>query len=579
MNSLDISPSPSQEDEDLLERSVKKSKVSDKDLNMNMEECVPETPFLNVIVEQQSTPTAGYEKGVGIHLDQPPRISYSEMLAGNSTQPHRKDPGDSIRGVVYPDSHDDVYDKEEDKDYCPLICLTKEEKKSLRDRWRQSLIVKLWGRKIGYNFLQKKLQSMWRPKAFMDLVALENDYFLVRFHSKQDFEFARDQGPWSILDHYLVVKEQSPDFDPTTNKTEKLIVWVRIPCLPIEYFDYDFLKKVGEKIGKPIRADHNTGMAARGRYARICVEVDITKPLLTMFKLKRRVRHIEYEGLHLVCFECGIVGHKKEDCKKLRSEVDRADDQFAGESGVTVNGETFIRKVHTRKETMSENTGEANFGPWMIAQKKNTRYGKARYGRYGNGDNQGTKEGKKVESGRNYKESDKVEIRSRFNALYDLEEEDKQENNNETNEPKSGVKKAHYQEVKNKKQSKRGKSPIPYLNTVEVGQANSGETHEINNNNNIALQQEKPRSKLRQAATETEHTVVRGKNKGQIITRITVTTMDDTMDEEEAIPIDEHHNDPSNLEELNDITLMEMEDGYGVYMVQEGLDPGGRIAI
>lgn len=101
----------------------------------------------------------------------------------------------------------------------------------------------------------------------MDLITLENDYFLVRFYSKDDYEFARDQGPWTILDHYLVAKEWMPNIDPITDKTEKLIVWVRIPCLPIEYFNFMFLKKVGEKIGKPIRVDHSTRIVALGGFA------------------------------------------------------------------------------------------------------------------------------------------------------------------------------------------------------------------------------------------------------------------------------------------------------------------------
>lgn len=239
------------------------------------------------------------------------RPSYSEMLARMAN--HRQSAGvQEDMSSDYPDSDDNVNEKEEDKDYCPLITLTEEEKKSLRQKWRQSLIIKLRGKKVGYNYLQRKLQTMWRPEAFMNLVALENEYYLVRFHSIDDYKFARDQGPWSILDHYFMVKEWTPNFDPITNKTEKLIVCVRIPCLPIEYFDYEILKKVGEKIGKPISGDHNTGRATRGRFARICVEIDITKPLLTMFKLHKRVRHIEYEGSHLVCFECGIVGHRKE---------------------------------------------------------------------------------------------------------------------------------------------------------------------------------------------------------------------------------------------------------------------------
>lgn len=150
---------------------------------------------------------------------------------------------DGEKEFTYPDSDDDEYVRDEDSKHCLLICLSKEEKKFLRERWRQSLIIKLWGRKVDYNFLLKKLQSMWRPKAFMDLVALENDYFLVRFYSKDNYEFTRDESPWIILDHYLIVKEWAPNFDPIIDKTKKVIIWVRFPCFPIEYFDYSFFSE------------------------------------------------------------------------------------------------------------------------------------------------------------------------------------------------------------------------------------------------------------------------------------------------------------------------------------------------
>ena len=42
--------------------------------------------------------------------------------------------------------------------------------------------------------------------------------------------------------------------------------------------------KVGEKIRKPIRIDQTTRLVSRGKFARLCVEVDITKPLLSKFK-------------------------------------------------------------------------------------------------------------------------------------------------------------------------------------------------------------------------------------------------------------------------------------------------------
>lgn len=80
-------------------------------------------------------------------------------------------------------------------------------KKFMRRPWRQTLIVKLLGRTIGYNYLLRRIQAIWRPKASIELIALDNDYFLVKFQFLGVYNFSKFEGPWIILDHYLVVEE------------------------------------------------------------------------------------------------------------------------------------------------------------------------------------------------------------------------------------------------------------------------------------------------------------------------------------------------------------------------------------
>ena len=66
-----------------------------------------------------------------------------------------------------------------------------------------------------------------------------------------------------------------------------ILVWVRFPHLPIEYFNRDFLMKNGARIGRPVKVDQATDQVLRGKFARLCVEVTITKPLLARFRLRR----------------------------------------------------------------------------------------------------------------------------------------------------------------------------------------------------------------------------------------------------------------------------------------------------
>lgn len=253
--------------------------------------------------------------------DHQPRRSFKDSILGGDYGVYNK----TCKEKDEPVSDDDEAEQTEDDEDCPTITLTKKEKACLRQPWRRTLIIKVWGRSVGYNYLLKRLQMIWKPKASMDLIGLSNGYFLVKFGAEEDYKFTKFEGPWMILDHYLIVKEWSHDFDPLTDTTEKILVWVRFPCIPIEYYDTDFLMRLGKKIGKPIRVDDATSLASRGLFARMCIEIDIGKPLLAKFKLRKRIRKIEYEGIHLICFRCGVYGHHQENCLTGRNNVKEAD--------------------------------------------------------------------------------------------------------------------------------------------------------------------------------------------------------------------------------------------------------------
>ena len=84
----------------------------------------------------------------------------------------------------------------------------------------------------------------------------------------------------------------------------------------------------GKQIGKVLKIDYTTSDAERGRYIRLCAEVDltITKPLLSKFRLNRTVWKIEYESLNMICFNCGKgkYGLKDDNCplKQVEGQTD-----------------------------------------------------------------------------------------------------------------------------------------------------------------------------------------------------------------------------------------------------------------
>lgn len=77
----------------------------------------------------------------------------------------------------------------------------------------------------------------------------------------------------------------------------------------------------------------NTSGHLRGHYARICVLVNLEEQLMAGFSLDGEDYYVEYEGLHLLCTNCGLYGHKSVECK---SGAVRAK---AGGSAEAINGE------------------------------------------------------------------------------------------------------------------------------------------------------------------------------------------------------------------------------------------------
>ena len=116
-------------------------------------------------------------------------------------------------------------------------------------------------------------------------------------------------GPWFVGDQYLHVQAWEAEFHPGTVKVTSTAVWIRLEHSPIEYYHHKFLKHVGNKIGKLLKIDAITNSATRGRFAQICVQINLHKSLPKRFKIGTFWQDIVYENVPLLCYKCGQIGH------------------------------------------------------------------------------------------------------------------------------------------------------------------------------------------------------------------------------------------------------------------------------
>ncbi|KAK3182705.1 hypothetical protein Dsin_029991, partial [Dipteronia sinensis] len=115
----------------------------------------------------------------------------------------------------------------------------------------------------------------------------------------EGLDFVLIGGSWIIANQYLVVQKWRPNFVPREEEIQTMPVWVRLSKLPREWINADLLLSI-------------EGLLARDRFSRICVEIDITKPLKGSLNVEEKSIRVEYENLGLICFNCGRVGYSKD---------------------------------------------------------------------------------------------------------------------------------------------------------------------------------------------------------------------------------------------------------------------------
>ncbi|KAF7834641.1 zinc ion binding nucleic acid binding protein [Senna tora] len=313
----------SQEEQDLLERETKKikSRVGDfSGLNVRI-------PVSYGDIARDSDPRDSHvreEEGGGART----RVSAEQRRENKETHIGEAAENDEEQREESDDNDTSGFIFETDPDgddACVVVKISEKEKKSLSEPFEQALIIKL----------------------------------LVKFSCMEDYEAALMNGLWVIFDHYLTIHFWSPEFDPSFYTIQKLAVWVRFSDLPIEFFYSNFLRCFGNTIGRTVKVDITTIMQSRGRFARVCVEVDLSKPLLSKYKIRGMKFLIEYESLHLLRFECGRYGHVLDNCPNKEREDE--EDEHGEQDGVNQDKGNGGKGRRTKQN-------DEKFGPWMTAE-------------------------------------------------------------------------------------------------------------------------------------------------------------------------------------------------------------------
>lgn len=162
-------------------------------------------------------------------------------------------------------------------------------------------------------------------------------------------------GPYFVFGRPLMLKEMPKCFEFDESEISTIPVWITLPGLPLDMWTDNMLNKIVSKIGVPISTDRLTATQDCLSYARVLVEVDVSKELIhsvtmNMINNKVRVQEVEYEHVPKFCATCRVFGHSTIDCKITK----RGNKQNLVQKTKSNQGKEMADKKETEKETETE---------------------------------------------------------------------------------------------------------------------------------------------------------------------------------------------------------------------------------
>eukprot|EP00253_Pinus_taeda_P004844 PITA_04844 len=174
----------------------------------------------------------------------------------------------------------------------------------------------------------------------------------------------------------LFMRHWEDRYNPDAEKLLAAPIWVRLFGLPMEFWDPEILEWIGNSIGAFFKVAESTKRGKYTSYARICVYMNIAKPLLEYIEVEYHdeiwQQPIDYEHIPFRCRRCHEYGHLYRQCPQnregeaktiLEEERRKAEGSDIGEKG--------FKEVQRRQKPRSEGARGQRKEKNILAENQN----------------------------------------------------------------------------------------------------------------------------------------------------------------------------------------------------------------
>ncbi|KAL0404414.1 UNVERIFIED_CONTAM: hypothetical protein Sradi_2082200 [Sesamum radiatum] len=198
----------------------------------------------------------------------------------------------------------------------PTIIFSDAETQSLAADFRYALVGKFLHGSPPYSQLHRLLSNSGIKGAFT-VSLINNKHALINLTNEADFSRLWMRRIWYLKGLPMRVFKWSPTFIPD-QESSIVPVWVSFLDLPAHLFGKDALHTIAKFVGVPLQIADSTFSRSMLSRARVCIEIDLFKPLVKEFDLQINgrtfVQKVEYEQVPQYCSLCKHVGHQDSEC-------------------------------------------------------------------------------------------------------------------------------------------------------------------------------------------------------------------------------------------------------------------------
>ena len=156
-----------------------------------------------------------------------------------------------------------------------VACLDKTDKFS--EVWVASFVVYIVGTTASIRALTRFSEQEWNSVPKPQIFLHDDGFFVVKFASVDDRNEILYATAHSFNTRPMIIKPWTPNFSFQDEVLKIIPIWVNLPNLLLNYWSLDSLSRIGSLLGVPLYADECTSKKLSISFARILVEIDVTK--------------------------------------------------------------------------------------------------------------------------------------------------------------------------------------------------------------------------------------------------------------------------------------------------------------